>query len=217
MFCMSEFGRGTNGSSKKIFCLLSSSRANSKRHTVLGFEANRSRHRDGTLLCFQKHHGVTEITWVQILFTSSGCSAKAANKSVHRTCPCAPSPSVFPPLVSLCLFVCLFVCSSWCVGSACVWQIHTDHPPVERLVSVGAFVVAVLVKATFQSKLLCRACRAEVAASGCAVMVTLPHTAPHVPPTKIDPPQKLQQISEVAVSFRGSARRSRRVPLSSVS
>ena len=79
------------------------------------------------------------------LLTLRGVQPTRKTKGVHRTCPCAPSPLVFPPLV----FVCSFVCSSWCDGSGCVWRLHTDHPSVRRRGVVDALVVAFLVKATF--------------------------------------------------------------------
>ena len=64
----------------------------------------------------------------------------------------------------------------WCDGSACVWGIHTNLPSVERLGSVDALAALV-----------------------CAVMVSLPQTAPGVPAAGIDlTTEELQQIGDVA-------------------
>ena len=103
-------------------------------------------------------------------------------------------PRLFSRLWCVCF--CLF-CSLWCDGSACVWGIHTNHPSVERLGSVDAPVVAMLVMATVQSWFQEEICSVCLRSHG-----TPPQTAPGVPASGIDPAwEELQQIGDVAGIF----------------
>ena len=80
------------------------------------------------------------------------CSQRGKTKVFIESVVVPLSPLVFPSPG----FVCFFVWSSWCHGSVCVCGIHTNHPRVERQGSDDAPVIAILVKATFQSWLHCR-------------------------------------------------------------
>ena len=101
---------------------------------------------------FSRHVTARVVGVLRWLFTLSGCSA-TENKSVHRTRRCALSP-----LASWCFCVCMCVLRG-VMGWICVSRIHTHHPSVERLGSDDAYVVAILVKATFQSWFFCRPSR----------------------------------------------------------
>ena len=112
------------------------------------------------------------------LVGSLGCPATAER-------PLCPIPTCF-----LASGVSVFVFFSQCIGSVCVCEIHTNH-----LLSDWTLLMRLSVAPL-------HACRRGFPAFVCAVMVSLPQTAPGVPAAGIDPAgAELQQIGNVAGIF----------------
>ena len=127
--------------------------------------------------------------------TPSGCSANEENKRCSPNASPAPRPRLFSSLWCLCVCLCVL---RGVMGRFVCWECTT----ITHL--LNGWVLMTHSRRHFgqgniPSVAPMHAFRKEFAAIGCAIMVSLPQTAPDVPAAEIDPTAaELQQIGDVA-------------------